>query len=289
MQRKRKRTPSEAEHSLSEKLQPQPTKYHDYEYPKVSVIIPAYNCAQNISLTVEGVLEQQYPDFEMIIVDAGSTDRTLEVVKGYRDDRILVYSVSGYHPYEMLNKGVSQSDGAYLNFLYPGDYYINTEVLTTMMTLALEEEKPQLVYCGTLLRYDRKEPQILFRSMTEGLLMRGQQPTSLQSCWIHQDAFKKLGKFDTSLELRGGYEFLCRFHGDRGMNFASLSRVLTDYDLRNLTKDLVVKHFIETFRVVYCYYGLRAVARWLFILKDFKRFFKLWSTRLKVALFGSSD
>jgi len=81
-------------------------KYQDYEFPRVSIVIPTYNSTEKISLTLESVLNQHYPDFEIITVDAGSTDRTLEVIKNFRDERIHIYSVSGFQRYEMLNKGV---------------------------------------------------------------------------------------------------------------------------------------------------------------------------------------
>src|ERR1700733_13045087 len=90
-------------------------KYNDYEFPSVSVIIPTFNSTEKISLTLESVLAQIYPDFEIIIVDAGSTERTLEVIKNYRDERIRLYSIPGYQRYEMLNKGISQAKGEYIN------------------------------------------------------------------------------------------------------------------------------------------------------------------------------
>jgi len=272
--------------ALWEKLLSKKSVFHDYEFPKVSVVIPVFNCAQTISLTIDSVISQCYPDFEIVIVDAGSTDRTIEVIKGYRDERIIVYSVSNYQPYEMLNKGVSQADGLYINFLFPGDYYLYNEVLATMMTLALEESKPSLVYCGTLLRYGRKEPQILYRTLEGASLRCGQQPTSLQSCWIQKDVFDKVGKFDTSLELRGGYDLMCRFHLYDTLDWVSTTRVLTDYDLRMLTKELVVTHFKETLRVVYRYFGFSTAFRWVISQKDFIRYFRLWINGVRVALFG---
>ncbi|MEC7839022.1 MAG: glycosyltransferase [Chlamydiota bacterium] len=288
-QRKQKKTENnEKDSSLWEEILPKPSVFQDYEFPKVSVVVPVYNCAQKISLTIDSVISQYYPDFEIIIVDAGSTDRTVEVVKGYRDERIVVYSVSNFQPYEMMNKGISQADGEYINFLFPGDYYLYSEVFTTMMTLALEENKPSLVYCGTLLRYGRKEPQILYRNLEEQSLKRGQQPTSLQSCWLHQDVFDKIGKFDTGLELRGGYDLFCRFHLYDSLDWVSTTRVLTDYDLRLLSKELVVTHFRETLRVVFRYFGFSTALRWVLFQKDFRRYFRLWMNGLRVALFGQS-
>lgn len=261
-------------------------KYNDYEYPKVSIIIPSYNCAQSISTTMESLLNQEYPDFEVIIVDGGSTDRTLEVVKGFANDKVHLYSVSTQERYEMLNKGLSQSSGLYVNFLFPGDFYIYRETLKHMMSTALDHDKPHLLYCGTLLRDGRTEVKFLHRHLSLKLLRNGQQPTSLQSIWFRVEIFRELGKFNTSLRLRGGYELLCRFCLHKNFRAVSTNRVLTDYDLRWVTSRLVIRHFWETMRTVYKYFGMWSTVRWLFFQKDMLRFAKLWFRRVKVAFLG---
>ena len=261
-------------------------KYHDYELPQVSIVIPAFNCAQNISATLDSVLKQNYPNFELVVVESGSIDRTLEIIESYQDSRIHIYSVPIGQRYEMINKGISQSRGAYINFLFPGDFYIHQNTLKYMMSLALENPEARLVYCGTLLREGRTEVKVLFRSLSIDLLRRGQQPTSLQSIWFRQDVFKEIGKFNTSLQLRGGYELLCRFCLHENLKTASTSRVLIDYDLRWVTKWMVIRHFFETMQIVHQYFGFWATVRWLFIQKDTLRFTKLWWRSVKVAFYG---
>lgn len=262
-------------------------KYHDYEFPKVSIIIPTFNCSQNISITLDNLLEQNYHNYEIVVVDGGSTDRTVEIVTGYRDDRIKFYLAEGYR-YEMMNRGISQAKGKYLNFLFPGDFLIYKDTLRMMMGLALETEQPELLYCGTLLRsgWEGSGVKILFRELSLRLLKRGQQPTSLQSCWFRIDVFDILGKFDTTYTLRGGFELMCRFALHEGFNVCTTKRVLTDYDLRHITKEMVLRHFKETWRTLRKYFGLFTAIRWLFIQKDIYRLLKLWYRASKVALLG---
>ncbi len=258
----------------------------DYELPKVSIIIPTFNCAQSITVTLESILNQEYPDYEIIIVDGGSMDRTVEVVKGFHHERISIYSVSGYQRYEMLNKGITQAAGDYINLLFPGDYYISRETLKHMMGLAVEGKKPHLIFCGTLLRDGKSEVKILRRHLSLRLLRKGQQPTSLQSMWFRGDVFDVLGKFNTTYNLRGGYEFLCRFCLKSHMRAISTTWVLTDYDLRLVTKQMIVCHFWETMRTIFNYFGLKATVVWLFIQKDMIRFGKLWFRSIKHAFVG---
>ncbi len=260
--------------------------YHDYEYPKVTIVIPTYNCAQTIASTLESVFAQRYPDFELIIVDGGSTDNTLAVIQSYRCETLRLYSVSEYRRYAMLNKGISQAEGVYLNFLLPGDTYIARNSLKQIMHLALKEKLPDLVYCGTLLREGRKDPKMLFRPLQLELLKQGLQPTSLQACWFKQDLFHKIGKFHSSYDQRGGYELLCRFALLDVLRTASTSNVLIDFDLLFVNRRMVLRHFWETFKTIWSLFGPFATVRWLFIQKDIARFTALWMRSVRLALLG---
>lgn len=260
--------------------------YQDYEYPKVSIVIPTFNNCEKISLTLDSLLGQHYPDFEIIVIDSGSTDRTLEVVKNYRDERISIYSVLGCQRYEMLNKGIAHSTGEYVNCLFPGDYYILPETLLYMMKIALDHNKTELVFCGTLLRDGRTDPKILLRPFSLDLLKKGQQPTSLQSCWFKIETLRNLGKFNTDYTLRGGYELMCRFLLDSERRHIFTSRILTDYDLRHVTRTMVVSHFTETFSTIWRYFGVWSSLNWLLIQKDFDRILKIWWRQLTAAFTG---
>lgn len=271
-----------------EKLSHDEEKFPLNELPKVSVIIPAYNCSQSIATTLESVLGQDYPLFDILVVDGSSNDRTLEIANSYRNERVHIYSVPHHRRYEMINKGIAHATGTYINILFPSDFYIHRRTLKFMMNLALEHEKPHLVYCGTLLRDGKSDAKILYRQLTLNLLKCGHQPTSLQSCWFRRDTFETLGEFNVDLRLRGGFDFLCRFYTSKNYTWASAYRALTDYDLRWVTRRMVIRHFWETMRIVYKYFGLYRSLKWLCYQKDIDRFFKLWAHSIKVALIGNS-
>lgn len=251
-------------------------------YPKVSIIIPTINVGHLISLTLDKVLSQSYPDFEVIIVDC-STDRTLDVIRGYRSDRIRIYSTNCNVRYEMLNIGISKASGFYVNFLFPGDFYIYYRTLHYMMELANKQDLPHIVFCGTLLRDTESDVKTLYRKLSLDLLKRGQQPTSLQSCWFRLDALKEVGLFNPNYELRGGYDLMCRFAIQKEFRFASLHRILIDYDLRSVTRRMVAIHSRETILTIYRHFGILAAIRWLFIQRELRRIVKLWIRGLKAA------
>ena len=276
------------ESSYFDKLIPEPEHLRDSDYPKVSVIVPTQNSATLIADTLESLLSQDYVDFEVVIIDAASTDRTLEIIRSLKDARVRIYSVSSYSRYEMLNKGITHSYGTYLNFLFPGDFYIHKSVLKDVLRLSVTEPKPYLIYGGTLIRDGKSETKILFRELTIDLLKSGRQPSSLQSCWFKCETFKEIGKFNTDLKQRGGYDLLCRFMLNGNLSYKSTSRVVTDYDLRAVTRKMVVKHFLETMYIVNKYFGFSYVLKWLYNQNDSTRYLKLWWKSMRVALFGKT-
>lgn len=260
--------------------------YRDEEFPKVTIIIPTVNAAQLISITLNSVLSQDYPDFEVIIIDS-STDFTIKNIKYYQSDKVRIYSVSKCSRFQMLNRGLSQAKGEYVNVLYPGDYYISKDTLKIMMTLAFSYQKPELVFCGTYLREKGQDPKMMYRDYNVENLRIGQQPTSLSGCWFRIETLRRLGKFNPEYRWRGGFDLMCRFMFDPRTRFASINRILIDLDLGKVTRRMVLAHFWETGKTVYRYFGIWALLRWFFVQKDSRRFLTLCWRRVKVAFSGT--
>ena len=90
-------------------------------WPKVSIITPSYNRAGMIETAIQSVLSQNYPEVEHIIMDGGSTDGTLEVLKKYPHLRVVSEPDQGM--YDALNKGLNLAHGEIIGFLNTDDFY----------------------------------------------------------------------------------------------------------------------------------------------------------------------
>jgi glycosyltransferase involved in cell wall biosynthesis len=253
--------------------------------PKVSIIIPTYNSSPRLSITLESILKQVDIDFEIIAVDAGSTDHTLEIFSSYQKV-VKITSVSDFNIYKMINHGIGFATGQYINFLFPGDFYIHDHVLLDVMDKVEEGDAPHLIYGATLIRNLNSEIKFLYRHLNMALLRKGQQPTSLQACWFMRTVFDELGGFSIKYGLRGGLEFLCRFCLAHKFKILSLQKALTEYDLRLTTSKNVREHFKETFKIILYYFGWVAALQWLIKQKDVKRLFVFWLKRVKFSFLG---
>jgi glycosyltransferase involved in cell wall biosynthesis len=114
---------------------------------QVSVIIPSYNSDPFIAEALYSVLEQDYPVFEVIIIDDGSTDRTRDVVASVKDGRIrYIRSDKTEGNYFARNKGLSLAKGEYIAFLDADDIWVDGKLRKQMEAF---ERRPDAAACFT--------------------------------------------------------------------------------------------------------------------------------------------
>jgi glycosyltransferase involved in cell wall biosynthesis len=98
--------------------------------PKISVIIPVYNKEKYIAKTIESVLNQSFTDFELIILDDGSTDKSLSIIKQFTDARIKLIEQENIGVSATRNKGVSLSQAELIAFLDADDLWYPKHLVT---------------------------------------------------------------------------------------------------------------------------------------------------------------
>lgn len=101
--------------------------------PKISIITVAYNAAATIRQTIESVLNQSYAPLEYLIIDGGSTDGTLEIIRAYADRIDVVVSEPDRGIYDAMNKGLARAGGDYVYFLNADDCLIHPGILREVM------------------------------------------------------------------------------------------------------------------------------------------------------------
>ena len=94
------------------------------KYPRISVVIPSFNQGQYIEETILSVIGQRYPNLEIIVIDGGSTDNTVEIIENYSSELFYWHSKKDQGQADAINQGINLSSGEILCWLNSDDMYL---------------------------------------------------------------------------------------------------------------------------------------------------------------------
>ena len=107
--------------------------------PRISIITVVYNCVNTLEETILSVINQHFDNFEFVIIDGGSTDGTIEIIKKYQDKITLWISEPDKGIYDAMNKGIEKAKGEYIYFLGADDVFIDQFVLKKINVLLIKK------------------------------------------------------------------------------------------------------------------------------------------------------
>ena len=100
----------------------------------LTVITVSYNEATNIELTIQSVLSQIYSNLEYIVIDGGSDDGTVDIIKKYADKISYWVSEPDKGIFDAMNKGIKVANGEWINFMNCGDSFVDKDILADVFT-----------------------------------------------------------------------------------------------------------------------------------------------------------
>ncbi|MEQ8972795.1 MAG: glycosyltransferase [Coleofasciculus sp. C1-SOL-03] len=191
--------------------------------PLVSVIIPVFNGEKTIRETIESVLQQTVADFELMVINDGSTDNTLSVISQIKDSRLKVFSYANAGLAASRNRGISQATGTYISFIDADDLWTADKLEAQIKALEanpqagvayswtdwIDESGQFLRPGGHIIANGNVYDKLLLRDFIEGG----------SNVLVLAKAFAEVGGFDESLNavedwemwlrLAARYEFVC--------------------------------------------------------------------------------
>lgn len=180
--------------------------------PKVSVIIPTYNRAKLIRRAVDSVLSQSYKDYEIIIVDDGSTDNTKEILANYDGSIRYIYK-NNEGISATRNRGIKEAKGEFIAFLDSDDEWLPDKL--ALQADLLEKNKKLGLVCSKMIilngnseKIGMKPEQKTGEDFRELLEIGGDLPTS--TVMVRKECFDKVGVFDELLPPMEDFEMWVR-------------------------------------------------------------------------------
>jgi len=176
--------------------------------PFVSVITAVFNGNDYICGCIESVLTQDYPYVEHIIVDGGSKDGTIEILRRYEDRLALWISEPDSGVYDAWNKGIQLARGEWIAFLGADDTYLPGAISTYMK---LAKENPRAEFLSSKARLDHITGYApTFGGPWEWPRFSRAMSTIHVGTMHHRKLFERYGDFDTRYRIAGDYEYLLR-------------------------------------------------------------------------------
>ncbi|MGB3536163.1 MAG: glycosyltransferase [Microcoleaceae cyanobacterium] len=239
--------------------------------PKVSVILPTYNQEQYISAAIESVLHQTYQDFEIIVVNDASTDRTVDCVQSYTDSRIHLYSLKqNQGESAATNFGIQQAQADWIAILHSDDIF------------ALNKLEKQIEFIGQNPQFSAVLSQVEVIDQTGQLLPFGTHPlqrifsqpnrTRFQwlnhffnkdnclcqtSAMIRRQCYENIGVYDLRFRQIPDFDFWVRFCLQYELHI--LSEPLTYYrvhdsNISEVKPETLIRHNLELTQILKHYY-----------------------------------
>src|SRR6266851_5598071 len=195
----------------------------------VSVITPCLNGARYLAEAIESVLVQRCPHVEHIVVDGGSTDGTLEVLRRYPHVRVISGPDRGM--YDALNKGLTLARGDIIGVLNSDDCYA-ADALAPIGETSRDEDTMALVGEAVFFREsgpDSQEEVDRFIPAGCDLLELATLGSPAFNAWFfRRSVFERIGHFDAGYRIAGDREFMLRF-ALTGPRFAMVDRLICRY------------------------------------------------------------
>ena len=214
-------------------------------WPKISIVTPSYNQGEFLEETIRSVLLQNYPNLEYIVIDGGSTDNSLDIIRKYEKHMSCWVSEKDEGQADAINKGLSMSTGEIVAWLNSDDFY-EKDILTTVAS-EISVGKNKFIVVGDIWAVDRsgtimrkwhtRAPTLLslifqYRAyLVRGLVFMPNQP----AVFWHRQVLEEIGLLRKELYYAMDYEYWLRMLSHE-YRFYKMDHVLANYRFHERAK-----------------------------------------------------
>lgn len=224
--------------------------------PTVSVIIPTYNRAHLVGRAIQSVLNQTYRDFELIIVDDGSTDNTEEVIKQFqKQDKRIKYLLHEKNRggSAARNTGIKNTSGVFLSFLDSDDQWLPNKLESEVKILYNNQN---CIICVTGYKFINENNEKIIscsninkKNISQKIVLRGECITT-NDFTVRKDLTVKIGGFDEALPARQDWDFWIRITS-MGLGLQVPLYTVNKYTMRHDQISFGIKNKLKGTEILY--------------------------------------
>ena len=205
-------------------------------YPLVTIITVVYNNDRALAAAIDSVLNQSYDNLEYLIVDGGSTDGTLDLIRQHEEQIDYWISEPDNGLYDAMNKGIALATGEVIGILNSDDLYY-PDTVARVVERYQQTHYPCVIY-GSMRKFADGEDTI---SINRGDLSdRAFETASIiinhPTCFVSRSLYEDFGGFKPEYEVGADRELMMRFHR-QGVKFINLELAIAQFRLGGTTSD----------------------------------------------------
>ena len=181
--------------------------------PLVSIITVCLNSDKYIEKTIKSVFEQTYKNIEYIIIDGGSRDKTLDIIRKYENKISVWISETDKSLYDAMNKGIRLSNGEIIGIINSDDWY-EMDAIEEVIHFFKKNPRASVVHGNRNLWDERskKLKAVILPSKNYNRLIYHTMPISHPTCFIKKSIYLKYGLFDIGYKFSADKEFFLRLY-----------------------------------------------------------------------------
>lgn len=226
-------------------------KSNSTEKPLITVITVVYNGVEFLEDTIKSVIEQTYDNVEYIIVDGGSTDGTLEVIRKYEGAIDYWVSEPDKGIYDAMNKGIDLASGDWVNFMNCGDHFYSNNTLVKIPYFSIGS-------CG-LIFGNKCQNGVVIKARPVSDLKVGEIHACHQSMFFSIKVIKRSGiKYDLSYKIYADYDFVARLYKHES-DFLFTEEVVSVFQGGGVSSEFSWQKRFDKYRSVFVNFGLNAL------------------------------
>lgn len=222
---------------------------------KISIITATYNSEKTIEDTLKSVISQTYDNYEHIIIDGKSSDKTLDIIKKYEKKykgRLIVISEKDKGIYDAMNKGIKHATGDIIGILNSDDKYYDSKVLEKI-SKKIVNEKLDGVY-GDLLYVDEETMSVVKRKWItgKGKIKSGWMPAH-PTLYLTKETYDTIGNYNLKYKIDADYDFMIRLCSNKTINLGYIKEYLVLMRLGGTSSDGIsgyIKNIKEAYKVL---------------------------------------
>jgi len=213
--------------------------------PLISVITVSFNAQHFIEQTILSIINQTYINLEYIIIDGGSTDGTIDIIKKYESKITIWKSEPDKGIYDAMNKGIKLANGDWINFMNCGDSFYSTNTLQQVVDKLLINKETDVLYGNTIINVATNKYMVLPEKLE---YISNYLPFCHQSSFV-KTALAKKYPFDLNYKFVADYNFFFQLYHKK-YKFTYFNEPLSHYQIaKGFTASNMDLCFYETFKI----------------------------------------